>query len=64
MSRPTPRWRSPGALGLALLVLLRPGSMTGAALALLMGKLLLAAVLVAVALGVSVRLWRGRLPRR
>lgn len=64
MTRITPRWRRPEAVGLAVLALLRLGSMTGAALALFMGKLLLAAVLVAVVLGVSVRMWRGRRPRR
>jgi hypothetical protein len=49
-------------VGLAVLldVLLRLGAVSAAGLAFFMGKFLLAGVLAAVALGITLRLWRAR----
>ncbi|MBQ0961853.1 hypothetical protein KAK06_23145 [Ideonella sp. 4Y11] len=57
---PLPPIVRPIGVGLLLDVVLRLGAVSGAGLALLMGRFLLAGVLAAVALGITLRLWRAR----
>jgi hypothetical protein len=57
---PLPPILRPVGVGLLLDVVLRLGAVSGAGLALLMGRFLLAGVLAAVALGITLRLWRAR----
>jgi hypothetical protein len=49
---------SPEGLGLLVDLLLRAGLVSGAVLAVAMGKLMLAAMLAAIALGMFLRVWR------
>lgn len=60
IAMPLPPILRPVGVGLLLDVVLRLGAVSGAGLALLMGRFLLAGVLAAVALGITLRLWRAR----